>query len=177
MSVSSYASRLLRPIVGAGLIAVLLTGCSGSNAPSDAVPELKTRLSAIDDALASEDYERARQQIARLVDATIDARREGELDSARAEPILAAAASLATALPVSREEPPPAEPDPAEPESDSEDGEDSEEREKQQKELEKKRKELEKKREERQKKLEEEQKKREKEQEKAEREDSDEDGS
>ena len=76
----------------------LLVSC-GSESPGDQVPELADQLSAIDDALADENYPEARQNIEDLVAATEDARASGDLGDGEADRVLAAAARLLTELP------------------------------------------------------------------------------
>ena len=169
MRTTASATRWLRAAVTAGLALVLAAGCAGSTVPAENVPELRTRLSAVDRAIADHRFGKARRQIERLVAVTVTAREAGSLELGEAEPILAAAASLVSALPEQRNraESPPAqrrpvpEPDQGEnvTEPDAETGVDKDEQEKRREELEKKREELQKKREELQKKLEEEQKK------------------
>lgn len=166
----------LRPVAVVGCIVGLIAGCGGGTQPGEAVPALERRLSAVDSAIADHQYGQARRQIQRLVTITVAAREAGELAPEEAEPILAAAASLTSALPrMQRTQPRSPEPEPAPdvdeggqgeppaPEPDPDAGLSEEEREKHQEELEKKREELEKKREELQKKREEEQKKEEEE--------------
>lgn len=155
-----------------GLVLVFAAGCGGSTPPGDTVPELATRLSAVDRTIADHEFVKARRQIQRLVKATVAARERGELEPEAAEPILAAAASLVSALPRQQDRPEPTSPQPEpdtddaqSPEPDVNTGADEEEQEKRQEKREDKREELQKKREELQKKLEEEQKKKEEEKE------------
>jgi hypothetical protein len=166
VSLTGRTGGRTRPAVGAGLALLLTAGCGGSTAPEQTVPELSTRLSAVDQALADHEFSQARRQIARLVRATRAARATGELEAAEAEPILDAAASLVSALPRRESpdrssQPPATQPDTDEGEQPLGEnaGEGEQAREKRQEELEKRREELEKRREELQKKLEEEQKK------------------
>jgi hypothetical protein len=161
MSAGNRGTRWLRPAAMIGCVAVFVAGCGGSAPPGEAVPVLQTRLSAVDRAIADHAYRQARRQIQRLVDTTVAARESGELEPDEAEPILAAAASLTSALP---QQQPTKRPAPApQPTPDIDEGEQTpgpdpaaglseKEREKRQKELEKKREELQKKREEEQKK-------------------------
>lgn len=159
----------LRPVAVVGCIVGLIAGCGGGTQPGEAVPALEKRLSAVDSAIADHEYRQARRQIQRLVTITVAAREAGELAPEEADPILAAAASLTSALPrMQRTQPLPPEPEPAPdvdeggqgeppaPEPDPDAGLSEEEQGKHQEELEKKREELQKKREEEQKKEEEE---------------------
>ena len=169
MSARGPHAMWLRPVAVIGCLVGLVTGCGSSTPPVEAVPALEARLSAVDSAIADHQYGQARRQIQRLVKTTVAARDAGELAPEEADPILAAAASLTSALPpvqrtpLRSPEPEPApdvdEGEPPAPEPDPDAGLSEEEREKRQEELEKKREELEKKREELQKKLEEEQQK------------------
>jgi len=166
MSAGPGGTRWLRP-AAAGCAAALLTGCASSAPPVEAVPALDTRLTAVDRAIADHEYREARRQIQRLVDTTTAARESGLLERDEAEPILAAAESLTSALPPQRPgRSASPEPDRApgvdegnqapEPRPDA--GLSEEEREQRQKELEKQREELQKKREQLQKQLEEQRK-------------------
>ena len=144
--------------LGAGVaVLVLLAGCGGSSAPSDAVPALGTSLERVDDAIVEGRYDDARSELDELVANTTAARDDGDLEGAEADRILAAAAQVMSALPAEpaeeAEDPPPAEepspteeaspteteaPSPAPEESPSEgDSEEEEEQEKLEEELEK----------------------------------------
>jgi outer membrane biosynthesis protein TonB len=144
---------------------VLVSGCGGSSAPSDAVPALGTSLDRVDDAIVEGRYDDARGELDELVATTTNARDDGDLERSEADRILAAAATLMSALPAeeadpaeeepepSEEEPEPSEPAPAEPapeeddpgeEGSGEDGLSEEEQKKAEKEAEKEQEELEK---------------------------------
>jgi len=161
MSTAGQRKRWLRPAAVVGCVASLVAGCGSGAPPVEAVPTLDTRLSAVDRAIADHAYRQARREIQRLVSTTVAARESGDLEPEAAEPILAAAASLTSAL--RREQRTPASPAPGvgdgEPAPERGAGLSEEEREKRQEEREKRREEREKKREELQKKREELQKK------------------
>jgi hypothetical protein len=77
----------------------LVASCTGATSPADAVPELRAMVSQVDRAIVDGRHAQARMLLDGLVDATIAARDDGELDAARADRILAAAAELLAALP------------------------------------------------------------------------------
>lgn len=139
----------IRSALGAGLTLVVAASCASASPPGDDVPELRTTLAAVDSAIADREYGQARNQLAKLVRTTIAARDTGELAPDEAEPILAAAATLVSALPEPR--PRAGQPEPYD-DKDDDKGHDKDEREKWREELEKKREEQEKKREEERKK-------------------------
>jgi hypothetical protein len=151
---TSTRTQRVRRSAAQAVVAILLTaGCAGSTPPGEAVPELRSTLAQVDRAIVEQKYAQARTHLKDLVQTTTTARDDGELESAEAEPILAAAENLLTALP---------QPSPRtdgstqsrQPEHGSDD-----DQEKQRDELDKKREELEKKRDELEKKREEEAKK------------------
>ncbi|MBE1603348.1 hypothetical protein [Actinopolymorpha pittospori] len=86
-------------VAGLGLSLLLVAGCSGASAPAEAVPALGSILGRVDRAIAGKQFDQARQELDRLVQTTLEAREAGDLDSAQAEPILAAVISLTTKLP------------------------------------------------------------------------------
>lgn len=61
--------------------AILLTtgGCGAETAPDVAVPRLETTLSRVDESIAGEDWERARQAVQRLISQTEAALEAGAL--------------------------------------------------------------------------------------------------
>lgn len=170
MSPTAAVSRFPRPAAAIGCVVALVAGCGSSTPASEAVPGLETRLSAVDRAIADHDFDQARRQIQRLVSMTVAARDAGDLDSDQADPILAAAASLTTALPRRHQpnRPPSPQPDVTapQPEPDQHEGttheEHQNEQHKRQEEQQKRRDEPAKQREKQQKKLEKEQQKQEK---------------
>ena len=165
MSATSRSGVRLRAAATVCSALVLAAGCAGDASPADAVPELRTRLSAVDQAIADHEFGQARREIQRLVRETVSARQNGDLDPDAAEPILAAAAGLVSALPRRQNSSQPASPQPQPepdageqpPEAENGTDNDAEAREKRREELEKRREELEKRREELQKEQEEEQ--------------------
>lgn len=108
-------------------------GCGSGTSPADDVPALATALDRVDEAIATEDYDDARDAVAELTDVATEAEESGDLDAEQADRIVAAAESLVAALPGA--ESPPDEPDPATPtssataegEDEDEDEEDDEE--------------------------------------------------
>lgn len=132
----------LRTLAGicAGL-ALLAAGCTSSTSPAEDVPELRTRLAAVDRAIADHRLGLARTEIARLVQVTIAAREAGTLEPDEAETVLAAAAGLASYLPDRTNDEPPSRNQDDKPTPDRDD----DDQEKRRDELEKKREEQEKK--------------------------------
>ncbi|AEG43236.1 hypothetical protein [Isoptericola variabilis] len=88
-----------RLLAAAGTAALLVTGCAAEPGPDGPVPELAAVYSSIEDALSAERYDEARRDLRRLVAATESARAAGDLDEARADRVLAAAARLLATLP------------------------------------------------------------------------------
>ena len=86
-------------VAGLGLSLLLVAGCGGTNAAAEAVPELDSILGRVDRAIAGKQFEQARRELDRLVQTTLAAREAGDLNSAQAEPILAAVISLTAKLP------------------------------------------------------------------------------
>ncbi|MGW5366165.1 hypothetical protein [Actinopolymorpha pittospori] len=86
-------------VAGLGLSLLLVAGCGGASAPAEAVPALDSILGRVDRAVAGKQFDQARRELDRLVEATLAAREAGDLDSAQAQPILAAVISLTAQLP------------------------------------------------------------------------------
>jgi len=78
---------------------VLLAGCGSDEPPSSAVPELATRLGAIDGALANGRFAVARDELGSLGQDTAAALEDGDLEPEQAERILDAVKVLLDALP------------------------------------------------------------------------------
>lgn len=87
------------PVAGLGLSLLLVAGCGGASAPAEAVPALGSILSGVDRAIVGKQFDQARRELDRLVQTTLAAREAGDIDSAQAEPILAAVISLTAKLP------------------------------------------------------------------------------
>lgn len=100
-----------RWLAGVAAVLVLAGGC-GDDATTGQVPELGARLDAVDEAVASHDYDTARSAIEELERSVRDASRSGDLDRSRAEEILGAAETLRHTLP--DQAPAPAQTTPAE---------------------------------------------------------------
>lgn len=92
-------NRILAAL-GLVLALVVTSGCgSAEQSALDQVPALSARLDRIDAAVADRRFGAARDRIDDLVSATVQARDAGDLDTAAADRILAAAAQLLSALP------------------------------------------------------------------------------
>lgn len=104
---------------GAAAACLVLAACGSGTTPAEEVPELAEGLQQVDEALAAEDFDRAEEELATLVDLADAAHEDGELDAVEADRIVAAAQRLSAQLP----EPPvePVEPaQPVEPEAEIE---------------------------------------------------------
>ena len=93
--------------VTVSLMLLLGAGCAGPPPPGQAVPSLQNSLSQVDQAIVDHRPGQARRQLKRLIQTTVEARDAGRLDSSQADPVLAAAASLLSALPRPRPRPEP----------------------------------------------------------------------
>lgn len=124
----------LRTLAGlcAGL-ALLAAGCTSSTSPAEDVPELRTRLAAVDRAIADHRLGLARTEIARLVQVTIAAREAGTLEPDEAKTVLAAAAGLASYLPDRTNDEPPSRTQDDKPTPDRDDDDQEKRREEQEK--------------------------------------------
>lgn len=110
MTMSRRSVRWATPSV-VGAILLTTGGCGGDPAPDVAVPRLETTLSRVDESIAGENWERARQAVQRLISQTEAALEAGTLTQQQADRIQAAAARLLSELPA----PPPQSPTPAAP--------------------------------------------------------------
>lgn len=107
-------SRSFAALLTAGAL-LITSGCGSGTSPADDVPALATSLDRVDEAIAAEDYDAARDAVAELTEVATRAEEDGDLDADQADRIVSAAESLVAALPGGEE--PPAEPDPASPTS------------------------------------------------------------
>src|SRR3712207_5081614 len=101
-------------------LAVAVTSCGEGPAPAEPVPELSTRLAAVDAAVADRDYDAAQEALDELVGETEAALDAGDLGGTQAEAITVAAQRLSdeiadlTAATAQADPPePPASPDPS----------------------------------------------------------------
>jgi hypothetical protein len=119
-------ARSLAAALAAGVV-LLASGCGSETSPADDVPALATSLDRVDEAIATGEYDAARDAVAKLTDVATRAEAAGDLDAARADRIVAAAEALLAAFP--EPEAPPSEPtpDPTPGEDDGEDNDDDEE--------------------------------------------------
>jgi hypothetical protein len=95
----TFDRRQLRRVTAVALTVLFLSGGCGVAPLDEAVPELGTRLSQVDRAVADRRYADARTLLDDLVDVTVRARDTGAMDAAHADRILAAATRLLWALP------------------------------------------------------------------------------
>ncbi|HEY0905419.1 MAG TPA: hypothetical protein VGE14_16175 [Marmoricola sp.] len=94
-------------VVGA---AAALIGCGEDDrSPGETVPAMASALATVDAAIVEGDFDRARTSLTKLVRTTTRARDDGTISEGEADRVLAAVATLMTALP---EESPPAAPTP-----------------------------------------------------------------
>ncbi len=92
-------------------VALLVTaGCGSETSPADDVPALTASLDRVDDAIAAEEYDAARDAVAALTEIATRAEEAGTLDADQADRIVSAAEELLAALPGA--ETPPSEPEP-----------------------------------------------------------------
>ena len=100
--------RAIVRIGAAALLAVPLSACGGGSQPADeVVPQLAEQLlQQIDQALASEQYHRARKELHALASVVVSASDSGD-QNGQADGILAAAADLRAALPTPTPSPEP----------------------------------------------------------------------
>ncbi len=103
--------RSLAALVTAALL--VTSGCGSGTSPADDVPALSAALDRVDEAIAGEDYDAARDAVAELTDVATEAEESGDLDAEQADRIVSAAESLVEALPGAE----PAEPEPEAPTS------------------------------------------------------------
>ncbi len=98
---------MMRPRLAATVLvcAIALSACGGDPNPNDRVPQLGTTLSKVQNSLAEGETERAQAHLRALVDQTTAAREAGDLTELQAHTVLAAAASLLSALPEQAPEP------------------------------------------------------------------------
>lgn len=92
-----------RRLVGVAALAtaagLALAGCGSQPTAGEAAPAVRAALTSLDDAVADERYRRARAALRDLVEATIKARRAGQLTPEQADRILAAAARVDASMP------------------------------------------------------------------------------
>ena len=104
------AHRCARWVLVVAVALSALAGCGQDRTAAEPVPGLVQELDRIDDSIADGRYSRARAAIDALVERTSQAREAGDLGTAQADDIAAAAARLRAALPAVRPSPPEAEP-------------------------------------------------------------------
>lgn len=116
-SMKSRSTMLRHAAAGAAALA-LLAGCGSETGPQEAVPELGTRLEAVDAAVVEGNWEQARSELEALIARADAAEQAGDISSEEADRIRAAATRLLEQLP---EEPATQEPEtPEEPEEPAE---------------------------------------------------------
>lgn len=79
--------------------ALAVSACGSQPAAGEAAPAVRAALTRLDDAVADERYRKARAALRELVQATIEARRTGQLTPEQADRILAAATRVGASLP------------------------------------------------------------------------------
>lgn len=104
--------RTLAALITAGAL-LLTTGCGSGTSPADDVPALSTALTRVDQAIAAEEHDEARDAVAELMDVATKAEETGDLDADQVDRIVSAAETLLAALPGA--ETPTPEPEPSAP--------------------------------------------------------------
>lgn len=95
-------NRMARRVLVLCVPLTALAGCGQDQPAGEPLPGLVQELDRIDDSIAAGRYSRARAALDALVETTNQARQAGDLGSAQADDIAAAAARLRAALPAVR---------------------------------------------------------------------------
>lgn len=109
MTGARRAATCVAPIA----LALVLAGCGGGDRPpGESVPAMASTLDRVDAALADGEVDQARSELVTLVRVTGRARDAKKISETEAERVLAAVATLMTALPETAAPPPDRAPDP-----------------------------------------------------------------
>ena len=103
---SRRLTRWVTCLIATAILAVA-TACGADPAPDVAVPQLGTTSSRVDDAIAAQDWEKARRELQTLIAQTAAGANSGKLTQEQANRIQSAAARLLAELPNSPPKPSP----------------------------------------------------------------------
>lgn len=92
-------TRRTASLLAALLLGLVLGACSDEAPPGERAPALAERLDKVDEAVAEEDYEKARREVEDLVGETAKAQVNGDITDEQAKRILEAARDVLEELP------------------------------------------------------------------------------
>lgn len=98
------SARRAASLLAAVVLGLALAACSEETPPDEQAPALAERLDKVDEAVAEEDYDKARREVEELVGETAKAQVKGDISDEQAQRILEAARDVLEELPAADQE-------------------------------------------------------------------------